>query len=117
MNRTRRGPICLLAGMAMAMMLFATGARADDKLLEETVEFTGTVLFLQSRVPALMIGVVRDGKTAMFGLGETSDGSGKLPDRHTLFRVGSLTKAFRPASSRTVQSSSPIGCRTASAGT
>jgi serine-type D-Ala-D-Ala carboxypeptidase/endopeptidase len=80
--------------MAMAAVLFGASARADDKLLEATVEFTGEVLFLQSHVPALVIGVVRDGKTAVFGYGQTSDGSGKPPDRHTMLRVGSLTKAF-----------------------
>lgn len=67
---------------------------ADDKLLEETVQFMGTVFFLQSHVPALVIGVVRDGKTAVFGFGETSDGSGTEPDGRTMLRVGSLTKAF-----------------------
>ena len=80
--------------MAMGVCLFGANARADDKLLEETVEFTGTVLFLQSRVPALVIGGVRNGKTAVFGFGEASDGSGKPPDRHTMLRIGSLTKAF-----------------------
>ena len=44
--------------------------------------------------PALVIGAVRDGKAAVFGFGETTDGSGKRPDRHTLFRVGSVSKAF-----------------------
>jgi serine-type D-Ala-D-Ala carboxypeptidase/endopeptidase len=59
--------------VAIGVMLFAARARADDKLLEATVEFTGTVLFLQSHVPALVIGVVRDGQTVVFGFGETSD--------------------------------------------
>jgi D-alanyl-D-alanine-carboxypeptidase/D-alanyl-D-alanine-endopeptidase len=94
MNRTLRAPICLLAMVAIGLVLFEASARADDKLLDETVEFTGSILFLQNRVPALVIGAVRDGKTAVFGFGETSDGSAKLPDRHTLLRVGSLTKAF-----------------------
>jgi D-alanyl-D-alanine-carboxypeptidase/D-alanyl-D-alanine-endopeptidase len=94
MNRTRRASISLFAGIAMGITFFATISRADAKLLEEIVEFTGTVLFLQNHVPALVIGVVRDGETAVFGFGETSDGSGKPPDRHTLLRVGSLTKAF-----------------------
>ena len=67
---------------------------ADDKLLEETVKFMGTVFFLQSHVPALVIGVVRDGKTAVFGFGKTSERSGKEPDGTTMLRVGSLTKAF-----------------------
>ena len=86
--------ICLLAVMAAVLTPVGSGARADDKLLDETVEFTGNVLFLQSHVPALVIGVVRDGQTAVFGFGETSDGSGKPPDRHTMLRVGSLSKAF-----------------------
>ena len=37
---------------------------------------------------------MRDGQTAVFGFGEASDGSGKTPDRHTMLRIGSLTKAF-----------------------
>src|SRR5215831_18163800 len=78
----------------MEFILFAASGWADDKLLAETTEFTGQVLFLQSHVPALVLGVVRNGKTAVFGFGETSDGSGKPPDRQTLLRVGSLTKAF-----------------------
>src|SRR5262245_16223839 len=94
MSRTTRGPIRLLAVIAIAIILFGRSGRADDKLLEETVEFTGAVLFLQSHVPALLIGVVRDGKTAVFGFGETFDGSGKSPDPHTMLRVGSLSKAF-----------------------
>jgi len=62
MNRTPPASVCLLAVMAMGACLLAASARADDKLLEETVEFTGEVLFLQSRVPALVIGAVRDGR-------------------------------------------------------
>src|SRR4051794_25641455 len=84
----------LFALAAVAMLLFGTGARADDKLLEQTIGFTGEVIFLQTKVPALVIGVVRDGKTAVFGFGEASDGSGKPPDGQTMLRVGSLTKAF-----------------------
>src|SRR5882757_7169454 len=94
MSRTPRTPMRLFAALATAVVLFAASARADDTLLDETVECTGTVLFLQSHVPALVIGVVRDGKTAVFGFGETSDGSGKPPDRTTMLRVGSITKAF-----------------------
>ncbi len=83
-----------LAVLAIGVVLFGASAQAKDKLLEEAVEFTGQVLFLQSHVPALVIGVVRNGETAVFGFGETSDGSNKPPDRHTMLRVGSLTKAF-----------------------
>jgi D-alanyl-D-alanine-carboxypeptidase/D-alanyl-D-alanine-endopeptidase len=60
----------LFATLAVAVTLFAPYAQANDKLLDETVEFTGTILFVQSHVPALVIGVVRDGQTAVFGFGE-----------------------------------------------
>ncbi len=55
----------------MAAILLGASARANERLLEETVEFTGTVLFLQSRVPALVVGAVRDGKSVVFGFGES----------------------------------------------
>ncbi len=95
MSRAPRRRGRALPAAAMALILsFATSARADDKLLEETVGFTGTVLFLQSHVPALVIAAVRNDERAVFGFGETSDGSGKPPDGNTVLRVGSLTKAF-----------------------
>ena len=49
---------------------------------------------MQSQVPASVIGVVRNGKTAVNGFGEMSDGSARPPDGNTILRVGSLTKAF-----------------------
>jgi D-alanyl-D-alanine-carboxypeptidase/D-alanyl-D-alanine-endopeptidase len=74
-----------------------SAASAKDKLLEETVEFTGTIIFLESKVPGMVIGAVRDGETAVFGFGETAKGSGKTPDGDTLLRIGSITKAFTGA--------------------
>jgi D-alanyl-D-alanine-carboxypeptidase/D-alanyl-D-alanine-endopeptidase len=91
-NFSKLASLATAAGMGLCVL--GTGARADDKLLEETVGFTGEVLFLQTRVPALVIGAVRNGKTAVFGFGETFDGSGKPPSGNTMLRVGSLTKAF-----------------------
>jgi Beta-lactamase len=86
-------PAILVSAIGLALVL-ATSVRADDKLLAETVNFTGTVLFLQSRVPALVLGAVRKGETAVFGFGETADGSGKAPDGDTMLRIASLSKAF-----------------------
>ena len=74
--------------LALVLALLGGITSADDKLLEETVKFTG------SKVPALVVGVVRNGKTTVYGFGETSEGSAKPPDGNTLLRVGSLTKAF-----------------------
>src|SRR5437899_9118831 len=80
--------------LACVVLFGATGARAEDKLLNEIVEFNGTMLFLESRVPGMVIGAVRNGQTAVFGFGESADGSGKAPDGQTLLRIGSITKAF-----------------------
>lgn len=86
---------------ALVFLIVTSGlalpVKAQDPLLSETVEFTGTVLFLQTGVPGLVIGVTRNGQTAVSGFGEISKGSGKAPDGNTLMRVGSITKVFTGA--------------------
>ena len=57
------------------------------------VDFTGTILFIESRVPALIIGAVRNGETAVVGFGD-ADGNGTEPDGDTIMGIGSITKAF-----------------------
>lgn len=95
MKTSTRRQMLALASMSLAGSLFSSPrVRADDKLLNEIVGFAGTMLFLDARVPALIFGAVRDGQTAVFGFGETSDGSGKEPDGNTMLRIGSVTKAF-----------------------
>src|SRR5262245_43042364 len=83
-----------LAVASSASLFFAAAPRAEDKLLREIVEFNGAILFMQSRVPAMIVAVVRNGETTVAGFGETSDGSGKAPDGQTILRIGSVTKAF-----------------------
>ncbi len=75
----------------------ANPAMAQDTLLDEAVSFTGAVLYLDSGVPGLIIGATRDGETAVFGFGSISDQSDTEPDGNTLFRIGSITKAFTGA--------------------
>jgi serine-type D-Ala-D-Ala carboxypeptidase/endopeptidase len=82
------------AALSMASGLFAATARAEDKLLNEIVGFQGAMLFMDARVPGMVIGAVRNGETAVFGFGETAPGSGKEPDGNTMMRIGSITKAF-----------------------
>lgn len=65
-----------------------------DPLLDEIVEFTGAVLYLEHKVPALVIGVVRNDEISVHGFGERAGKSSKAPDGDTLLRVGSITKAF-----------------------
>jgi len=87
----RRAALGLLA--AACVSLTAPSVALADALLDETVEFTGTVLYLEHKVPGLVIGAVRNGETAVFGFGEASDGGG-APDGNTVMRIGSVTKAF-----------------------
>lgn len=81
------------AVLTLASVLIGT-ARAEDKLLTEAVDFTGTFIFLETKVPGLVIGVVRNGETVVRGYGEIAKGSGKAPDGATLMRIGSITKVF-----------------------
>ncbi len=69
-------------------------AGAHDPLLEETAGFTGAILYYSLGMPALVIGVIRNGHTAIAGFGEIRDGTGRAPDGDTLMRIGSITKVF-----------------------
>lgn len=48
---------------------------------------------LQTTV-GLSIGVLKDGRTFFYGYGETAKGNKQIPDEHTLFEIGSLSKTF-----------------------
>jgi len=79
--------------MACLFVLASARTAQADALLDEAVEFTGQVLFLEHKVPALVIGAVRNGETSIHGFGERSKGA-QAPDGDTLLRIGSITKAF-----------------------
>ena len=91
------GRIVRLVGAAflIACLVLSTSGRAAlaDPLLDETVAFTGQVFFLEHKVPALVIGAVRNGEISVHGFGERSEG-GPAPDGETVLRIGSITKAF-----------------------
>lgn len=67
---------------------------AEDKLLTEAVQFNGTILYLSTKAPGLIFGAVRHGETAIAGFGEIADGSAKVPDGDTMFRIASVSKVF-----------------------
>ena len=85
--------------LLLASTVFGVGgspARAD-KLLDETVDLTGTILYLETKVPGMVIGAIRNGETSVRGFGKIADGSDKEPDGDTLMRIGSITKVFSGA--------------------
>ncbi len=92
----RRAAGTALLAMVVILGALAQGRPADaqNKLLSEAVEFTGLVLYLESGVPGLIIGATHGGETAVFGFGKLSEESEAAPDGDTIFRIGSLTKAF-----------------------
>lgn len=84
-----------VVGLAVAGSVVLGGARATaDSYLDETVELTGSIIFLQGKAPGLVVGAVRGDETAVFGFGETARGSGEEPDGDTLVRIGSVTKVL-----------------------
>ena len=66
--------------IAASLILATAPARAAGPLLDETVDFTGTFMFLGANVPGLVIAVVRNGESVVHGYGETAKGNGKVPD-------------------------------------
>ncbi len=97
----------MAAGLALAPAVTLANPPAGDPLLSEAVHFTGTVLFVDSGVPALIIGAIRNGETAVAGFGD-ADGKGTEPDGDTICASGrsprSLPARFSPAWSLTARS-------------
>ena len=87
----RRDVIGLLAAAALP---WPRPARASQALLDELVGFAGQVLFLSLKVPALVLGVTRDGQTSIQGFGRRAENVDEAPGADTLFRIGSVTKSF-----------------------
>jgi CubicO group peptidase (beta-lactamase class C family) len=91
------------------LALGTASARAEDKLLAEAVDFTGTFIYLGAKPPAFVIGAIRNGETVVRGFGEIAKGSGKEPDGDTLMRVGSITKVFCGATLASMVADGTVG--------
>jgi D-alanyl-D-alanine-carboxypeptidase/D-alanyl-D-alanine-endopeptidase len=82
------------AVVALAAMAASAGVARADALLDEMVEFTGQIYFIDTKVPAVVIGAVRDGEVSVHGFGERAGPGSPAPDGDTILRIGSITKAF-----------------------
>ena len=87
----------IVAAIVAPLACHAATAAASEPLLHAAIELPATVLYLDSGVPGLVLGVIRDGETAVIGFGKIADGSDKAPDGDTLMRIGSITKVFTGA--------------------
>jgi len=87
----RRDVLGLIAGAALP---WPYPTRASQALLDDSVGFTGQILFLTVKTPALVLGVVRNGQTSIQGFGRRAADASEPPAADTLFRIGSITKAF-----------------------
>lgn len=92
--RRRAGVVRRVVAAALALAAVAVTPARADALLDEVVEFAGTVFFLEVDAPGVVVAAVRDGDSAVFGFGETRAGNGVAPDGDTVLRIGSITKAF-----------------------
>ena len=89
----RLGLACIAALVAIPVSLCGR-ADAEDRLLAEAVNFTGTLTYLSTKVPGFVLVAVRNGEMAFAGFGTTTDKSGKRPTPDTMFRIGSISKVF-----------------------
>jgi hypothetical protein len=86
-----------LLALAFGSILGATEVKAADKLLAETVDFTRTFVFLETKAPGVVIGVIRNGETVVRGYGDMADGSGKAPGRRLAHARGIDHQGLLPA--------------------
>lgn len=75
----------------------AVPAATSNKLstvLDKQVDSVARKYIQKSNTVGLSIGILKDGRMKTYGYGETSKGSGELPDANTIFEIGSITKTF-----------------------
>src|SRR5215831_18337772 len=84
----------LLASSLVVGPAVAADARADDLVLKEAASMTGTVLWLSSGAPGLVLAVVRGDESLVLGFGETRPGSKVEPNGRSILRVGSIAKVM-----------------------
>ena len=88
-----RNGILLLISLACMAGIGVRVGKADP-LLDEIVDFAGQIFFIETKVPGLVIGAVRNGEVSVRGFGERAGPGSAPPDGETLLRIGSVTKAF-----------------------
>ncbi len=87
-------------GLVLCLVVAGPGARAASPLLEEAVGLAGTVMWVDSGAPGMVLGVVRDDQSLVVGFGNVRpkgdhpELANPEPDGRSLIRLGSISKAF-----------------------
>lgn len=81
MRATKSGDFVLRTGLALvfASTLGTASVHAEDKLLAEAVDFTGTFIYLGAKPPALVIGAIRNGETVVRGSARSPTAAARSP--------------------------------------
>jgi serine-type D-Ala-D-Ala carboxypeptidase/endopeptidase len=90
----RRISFACVATIVAAQFVSCGRATAKDKLLTEVVNFTGTITYLNTKVPGFLLVAVRNSEMAFAGFRKITDSGNKSPDGDTMFRIGSISKVF-----------------------
>jgi serine-type D-Ala-D-Ala carboxypeptidase/endopeptidase len=89
-----RSLTCLLGMLATLVVAPITAVKADDLVLKEAASMTGTVLWISSGAPGLVLAVVRGEESLVLGFGETRPGSKTEPNGRSILRMGSIAKVM-----------------------
>src|SRR5207247_3905416 len=80
--------------LAALLVCAAATTRAEDIVLKDAASMTGTVMWLSSGAPGLVLAVVRGEESVVLGFGETRPGSKVEPDGRSILRMGSIAKVM-----------------------
>jgi D-alanyl-D-alanine-carboxypeptidase/D-alanyl-D-alanine-endopeptidase len=83
-----------LLGLLLALSAVTPCHAAEDPVLAEASDLPGSIMFLDSGAPGMVLVVVRGDRTLVRGYGETEKGNKRTPDGASLLRLNSITKVF-----------------------
>jgi D-alanyl-D-alanine-carboxypeptidase/D-alanyl-D-alanine-endopeptidase len=82
-----------IVAVALALLGSPSG-RAASPVLEEATNLSGTVMFMESHAPGMILIAIRGDDEIIRGFGETTSGNNQEPNGDSLFRLNSITKVF-----------------------
>lgn len=86
--------LMLAAWLASGPSATADLPAAEEVNLGAVVDKVVKPFLEQKKAVGLVVGVVRDGKTDVFGRGRVAPDSDRVPDGSTLYEIGSISKVF-----------------------